>query len=344
MTLGRIAYEWLAGILIPKTKFLGGYFFLKPRLIGIEPTNRCNLNCVMCVRQSWDEEANRLGDMPEDLFKEKILPFLNFLQTVNLQCLGEPLLAELFFMMVKACKEKHCRVKFTTNGIMLKRYAIDIVNSGVDELTISIDGVKSLKKIRGIDIGLLIGGIQAVQSTAISLGKSCPELNINFVVMRDNLQELPDVVDLAHTLNIKSVTVIHAVIHSRELLEQNIFRHKVIARQYFDIAYAKALKSGVMLSLPPLEEKDNFCLEPFSTLYINWNGDVRPCCIATINERDTLKLGNLKDFSIPQLWNGGRIRQLRLSLLRGSNLFSFCRDCSLRACSLKSHTRILNNA
>lgn len=344
LKLGRIAHEWLRGVLIPKTKFLGGYFFLRPRLIGIEPTNRCNLACVMCVRKSWDKQANPLGDMPADLFRNKILPFINSFQTVNLQCLGEPLLAEPFFMMVKSCKGKGSRVIFTTNGIMLKEYARQLINSAVDAITISIDGVKSLKKVRGIEIGPVIEGIRGLQDAARSSGKPPPELNINFVAMRDNLEDLPDVVDLARTLEIKAITVIQAVIHSKELLEQSIFNHLDIARKYFDLARDKARESGVRLSLPPLEEMTQPCIEPFTTLYINWNGDVRPCCIATINEKDTLKLGNLKDSSLSELWNGPIMRKLRLSLLRGDDLNAFCRNCSLRAYSLKTHTRILDNA
>ena len=34
--------------------------------IYIEPTNRCNLNCSICVRQVWDEP---MGDMPLASFK-----------------------------------------------------------------------------------------------------------------------------------------------------------------------------------------------------------------------------------------------------------------------------------
>ena len=344
LKLGRLFYEWLRGILIPKTRFFDGRFFLKPRLIGIEPTNRCNLNCIMCVRRVWDKEANPLGDMSIELFNNKILPFLGPFQTVNLQCLGEPLLAVSFFMMLKAWKEKGCRVIFTTNGIMLKQYAAELVNLSVDAITVSIDGVKSLKKIRGIEIGQVIEGIRGFQEQARGLRRPCPELNINFVVMRDNLEDLPDLVSLAHTLEIKAITVIQAVIHSKELLEQSIFSHIDSARRYFNIAAGKARELGVRLSLPPLEERPLTCLEPFTTLYINWNGDVRPCCIATINEKDTLKLGNIRDSSLPELWNGLMMRKLRLSLLRGNDLYPFCRNCSLRASSLKTHTRILDNA
>lgn len=343
IALARFVNEWLRDILIPMTKFMGGRVFLRPRLIGIEPTNRCNLRCAMCARRVWDEKANSLGDMSLDLFNNKILPFLNFLQTVNLQCFGEPLLAEFFFVMAKACKKKGCRVIFTTNGILLKQYAAQLINSAVDAITVSIDGIQSLRKIRGIEIGLLIEGIQGLQSQARSLGKPCPELSINFVVMRDNLEELPDLVCLAHTLKIKAVTVIHVVMHSKELLEQGIFYHRDRAERCFDAARMKARELGIILNLPLLEEKIQPCLQPFTMLYINWNGDVRPCCIATINEKDTLRLGNLKDSSIFELWNGPMIRTLRLSLLRGNDLYTFCRNCSARVYSLKTHTRILDN-
>ena len=35
--------------------------------VYIEPTNRCNLNCVTCIRNSWDEP---LGEMSSETFPE----------------------------------------------------------------------------------------------------------------------------------------------------------------------------------------------------------------------------------------------------------------------------------
>ncbi|MCX7662051.1 MAG: SPASM domain-containing protein, partial [Candidatus Omnitrophica bacterium] len=68
---------------------------------------------------------------------------------------------------------------------------------------------------------------------------------------------------------------------------------------------------------------------------------VKPCCIASIDEKDTLSLGNLEEFSLSSLWNSRQMRQLRISLLRKKNVPNFCKNCIMYINSLESHIRIL---
>lgn len=326
---------------LPLTAICNGWSFLSPRFVGIEPTNRCSLNCIMCARSYWDSRDNKLGDMPVELFENKVLPFLRPKQTVNLQCQGEPLLAEHFFEMAGLLKLRGCKVIFTSNGTLFKQYARKIVESGIDSVTVSIDGIKSLERIRNININLLTDGIREINLLKQELKRNYPGISIHFVAMKDNVQELPDLVDLAHQLKIKVINVIRLVIHSGGLSEQNIFKHMDLAKKYFNIAYHKAKKMGIRINLPALKGKIRFCRQPFEAIYINWNLDVRPCCSATINEKDTLKLGNLNDASLDELWNGRMMRKLRLAVLRNRRLPEFCKNCPMRIYSSESHIRIL---
>jgi radical SAM protein with 4Fe4S-binding SPASM domain len=295
----------------------------------------------MCARRYWDREINEIGDMPIGLFREKILPFLDATQTVNLQCLGEPLMGKYFFEMLDSCVEKGCRVTFITNGLGLAKHAERIVSLNVDSMPVSIDGIECLPRIRGITIDEIKKGVREVNAAKKRLGRDTPVISINYVLMKDNVAELPAVVELANELDIKSITVMHIVVHSAELIEQSVFKHRGAAVNYFKEASEKAARLGIGLILPPLEKTTMPCRQPFSMLYINWNGDVRPCCSATINEKDTLKLGNLKTATLAQLWNCREMRALRLSLLWGKDLPKFCRMCAMRVYSLESHTRLL---
>ena len=337
----RTALDMLSNILAPVTATLSGYSFVGPRAVGIEPTNRCNLSCIMCARQAWDKDANQLGDMPLELFNNNILPFLTSSQTVILHGFGEPLIGKEFLEMVRACKRKGLRVVFTTNGLMLKKYAHDLLEIGVDLIGISIDGVDALKKIRGVEISAIIDNIRAIQELKCEMRKELPELRINFVVMKDNVEDLPDLVNFAHELNIKEIIAVHVVMHYDAMLDQNILRYIDIAKKYFDEARHRASELDIKLNLPPLQKSFNNCCQPFRMVYINWNGDVRPCCIATINEKDTLKLGNVNEVPLSKLWNSRMMRRLRVSLFKNKKLMPFCENCSLHICSLESHTRIL---
>lgn len=317
-----------------------GWAFYKPRVIGIEPTNRCNLNCIMCARRYWDEEKNKPGDMSIDLFKDKILPFLSGREKIILQCFGEPLLAEHFFEMLNECKKKGCSVAFDTNGLLLKKYARRLVELETDYIGISIDGIKSFKNIRGVEIDSIVEGIKELNSIKHELKKSFPILNIDFVALEQNISELPELVDFANNLKIERITVMHVVIHSKKLINQSLFLHPEIAKKYFFEAQSKAKKVKIKLNLPSLKITTRFCFQPFELLFIKWNGDVVACCSNAIYEDNSLMLGNLSESSLPQLWNSPKMRKIRMAQLGIRRLPEFCRNCAIRVCSLGSHTRI----
>lgn len=341
IALKRMAMEKVLNAAVPLTGILNGWSFWKPVIIGIEPTNRCNINCIMCGRRYWDKESNPLGDMPIELFREKILPFLYPQQRIVLQGFGEPLLGKSFFEMLKECKDKECYVQFNTNGLLLKKYARRFVEMSVDTVIISIDGIKSFSEIRGIKLDSIIDGVRELNSVKYELKKSNPSIQFEFVAMEKNVSELLDLVDMAYSLRVGSILVVHAVIHSKKLTDQSLFNHSEEAQTYFKEALLRAEKKGINIHLPPLTDTVKFCEQPFQLLFVNWNGEVRPCCSAMINEKNTLKLGSVKNSSLKSLWNSRQMRQLRMALLGRGDMPTFCRRCPMRNISLESHVRIL---
>ncbi|MBN1871167.1 MAG: SPASM domain-containing protein [Candidatus Omnitrophica bacterium] len=340
-TLKYVIGEQLFRISLPLIGLADGYNFWRPKTIGVEPTTRCNLNCIMCARRYWDEEKNPIRDMPIDLFKERVLPYLHYGQNVILQCQGEPLLGKDFFEMISECKHKGCKVQFNTNGILLKGYAGELVGENVDSITVSVDGIRSFKDIRGIDISSVIDGIHEINSVKRRAHKGSPVLGIEFVAMERNIRELPDLVTLAYSLEIKSVNVVHAIIHSRALLDQSLFKHPDLAQEYFDEAAYRAGRLRMKINLPPVRKTVKFCRQPFEMMFINWDGTVRPCCISTLNEKGAIAIGNVKRSSLDEIWNSPEMRKLRVSLLKGKDFAEFCENCAMREFCLDSHTRIL---
>lgn len=65
-------------------------------------------------------------------------------------------------------------------------------------------------------------------------------------------------------------------------------------------------KEEIRKSLPK-----NFCPLPFTHLFLYPTGDVYPCC------ESAYKIGNLKDSTIEELWNGERIQKLREEFIKG---------------------------
>jgi radical SAM protein with 4Fe4S-binding SPASM domain len=66
------------------------------------------------------------------------------------------------------------------------------------------------------------------------------------------------------------------------------------------------------------------CYEPWQTLYVTHDGNVRPCCV--INE----SFGSLLNETISEIWNNEKYRLLRESVNTLSPVFEGCRGCLLR--------------
>jgi len=119
--------------------FLKRLFFIvpeRPRVIQIEITNKCNLDCAMCPRKNFGLVYE---DMKQDVFKrvaEKIPCF----SEVILTGWGEPLLYPAIYDAISLFKQKKCFVKLTTNGAFLNpETSKKLINSGLDSISVSAD-------------------------------------------------------------------------------------------------------------------------------------------------------------------------------------------------------------
>ncbi|MBM3262401.1 MAG: radical SAM protein [candidate division Zixibacteria bacterium] len=326
-------------LMFPIARMTGGVNVFPPKVIAIEPTNRCNLKCEFCARIYWDEAENPEDDIPMELF-EKIVPMLENSPKVILQIFGEPLLSKTFYKMLERVKQYDCHVTFNSNGVLLKRKNCEkLVQLGADEIAISIDGTSTFKEIRGIPVEKLIENIKTLHEVKAEYGVTKPEVSIAMVAMRKNVHETVELVDVAASLNVKNMYVAHMEAHADYLIEELLFNHVELAQTHFEIARKRAKEVGVNLVLPPLDKTEYFCHFPFDSLWVNWDGAVRPCCRAVY--ADTIQVGNLYETSWKDIWNGPQMKQLRRSLLTGEEMIDFCDKCSHRVLCKENLTRIL---
>ena len=67
-----------------------------------------------------------------------------------------------------------------------------------------------------------------------------------------------------------------------------------------------------------------YCLQSVNRVKVNADGTVYPCCVA---DHDQLRLGNLRERSFAEIWNGPESRDLRRAMVT-QDLPALCRDCS----------------
>jgi radical SAM protein with 4Fe4S-binding SPASM domain len=109
------------------------------------------------------------------------------------------------------------------------------------------------------------------------------------------------------------------------------------------MATSAARRYGIELELPPEPGSKCICYQPFRMIYINWYGDVRSCCMSTINEKGALLVGNLNDSTLPELWNNAYMHKLRKSLLTEKQMHEMCVLCPMRVFTMESHIHLLEH-
>ena len=111
--------------------------------IYVEPTNRCNLSCVTCIRHSWDEPH---GEMDWSVYQALIDGLVDFpgAKTIAFAGMGEPLLHGQFPEMVRLAHARGLRTEMTSNAMLLTpSLAERLIDAGLDQFTVSIDGASN---------------------------------------------------------------------------------------------------------------------------------------------------------------------------------------------------------
>ena len=83
---------------------------------------------------------------------------------------------------------------------------------------------------------------------------------------------------------------------------------------------------------------ESFCVLPWIHLNTWPNGNVYPCCLTDWRE----DIGNLKDNTMEELWNGGTMKSIRKDMLEGKQHHS-CRKCYQQEKNTLDSTRTSSN-
>src|SRR5215207_11129517 len=132
---------------------------------------------------------------------------------LQLQGLGEPMMHPRFFDMVAYAVTRGIQVSTNSNLTLLTPARAErLVQSGLQWLHVSIDGAtaETYERIRvRARWQRVIGNLETLIATRSRLGSDLPQIRIVVVAMRQNLDELADLVRLAARVGVGSVFVQH---------------------------------------------------------------------------------------------------------------------------------------
>lgn len=199
-----------------------------PAKLFVETTTRCNLSCVMCIKQNQGEPAAE-GDLDPALFAA-LEPAFPHLDALILNGVGEPLLhpsLEQFVHRGKQLLPPGGWVGFQSNGLLMTNLrAVSLVDAGLDRICLSIDAV-SPEKFREVRQGGELEGVEKAFSALTYAKNLCnrPEVQVGveFVAMRNNLHELPDALRWAARKGATFAIVTHVLPYDEQHAGEALF-------------------------------------------------------------------------------------------------------------------------
>ena len=120
-----------------------------PSQISLRITNTCNHRCAVCGQYGLngymnDKDHNELlKTLPVDKYKElvdQVAPNKPIFYVTG----GEPFLYKGFMELMGYIKEKGCILSVVTNGVLLEKYAEEIVKNKWDMIMVSFDGPREI--------------------------------------------------------------------------------------------------------------------------------------------------------------------------------------------------------
>ncbi len=178
-------------------------------------TPRCNLYCKMCLLPI-EEQHSKGAEMTDAVFERIRLEIFPRAKRVALSCGAEPFLSKRFFDAMVAAREAGVpHISYVTNGLLMTDEAIEkSIDAGVRRVWVSIDGAtkETYERIRiGGKFDLLVERLEAFQRIRKERGVRFPELRLSWVLMRSNVDELNQLVELAHRVGVAEVYIRHLV-------------------------------------------------------------------------------------------------------------------------------------
>jgi putative metalloenzyme radical SAM/SPASM domain maturase len=240
-----------------------------PSKLFVEVTTRCNLRCAMCPKEAPGKTIAE-GDMSRETF-DRLAPAFPHLEALVLNGIGEPLLhreLEAFIETARRSMPASGWIGFQTNGQLLgPKRAASLVSAGVDRICLSADAV-SPDMFRELRRG---GRQEAVEAAVSALHDAARErgrpisVGLEFVAMRSNLHQLPELVRWAARNRIGFVIVTHMLPYDSKMaaavaFDTNTDRALQLYREWTQRAAAEGVDLGryfevFMKFRPPREDQ-----------------------------------------------------------------------------------------
>ncbi|MBT3985306.1 radical SAM protein [archaeon] len=298
----------------------------KPYRLIIDPVNICNLKCSLCPTGA-NSPGRKKCSMKFEEFKKIIDEMGDYLYSIDLYNWGEPFLNKDIFKMIRYARRKNIIVHISSNlNIFDEKNAEKLVDSRLDYLVVSLDGgsQETYEQYRiGGNFDQVIKNIKLVVQKKKEKKSKFPVICWQLLVMKQNEGELEKVKKMAKEIGV-------------DILDFKPIRadlgHEVLKsdKEKYDSA-KEFLPEDEKLSRFDYNKKKRSnkvtnCLYLWSSMTINPDGGVSPCCSTY---EDVFDFGNILTDGFKKVWNNENYVESRKLIAKGKEpkVKTVCYSC-----------------
>lgn len=292
--------------------------------------NSCNCRCTMC--DIW-KTSEVMALQPADLEAQ-----LNSIRALSVRWVvftgGEPLLNRALPELCRMLRTERIHLTLLTTGILLKKYAREVVDS-FDDVIVSLDGPEAVHDaIRRVSGGFAVmaAGIAALRGLRHHI-----RITARCTVQKANFQYLRNIVSVSKALNLNAVSFLPVDLTSRAFNRDLVWpleRQNEVGLSADDLPLLEAeisaliqeneadINNGYVMESPeklrrtvrhfrarlgfevPESPK---CNAPWTSAVVEVDGTVRPCFFHA-------PIGNTRKGTLTEVINSDRAKQFRSNL------------------------------
>ncbi|NRB84369.1 MAG: radical SAM protein [Winogradskyella sp.] len=344
-------------------KYLPEHYIFAPSWIVLGVNNVCNLHCKMCDVGTKNLESNfaqnLIGthpiNMPLDLIKKIIDQTAKYYPKTKIGYgFTEPLVYPSLIESLDYANTKHLFTSITTNALTLKQKAKQLVDVGLNELYISLDGPQDIhNEIRGHKTSFqkALEGIEELLKYP-----NPPKISIFCVITEWNIGYLNEFLEVFKTYPLEQIGFMHTNFTPQHIADKHneIWAHSYPATAsnidevnidnfdlellWNEIETIKNKSSNYPITFSPeissLDKLNAFyhkpeqiigrmCNDIFSNIMIKSDGSVIPAHGRCYN----IDIGNIYEKSLKDIWHGKIIKQFRSTVSRNGGFLPACSRC-----------------
>jgi radical SAM protein with 4Fe4S-binding SPASM domain len=277
----------------------------QPYYYIIDVCNVCNLRCPLCPTGNATV-ARKQAMLSLDQYKEIFDKIKEYALVVSLYNHGEPLLNPEVFSIIEHSHRSGVGTNISSNFNWPHPIDInDFVRSGLDYVTVSLDGVTQESyeqyRVRG-DLAEGLDNLRRLVAAKKALNSKTPFVEWQFIVFKHNEHEMAAARKLASEIGVDLLRFVSPGMQPEDMHNPALQEKWMPDNPLYWERNPKLVEDQGYVF-------DRTCFYLYRSMFIYPGGGVTPCCFAHDDRQD---FGNIYENSVAEIWNNQMYRSARM--------------------------------